>query len=157
YVDKKLRGIRAVQTLSRLNRIHPEKDDTFVLDFVNDGETIQKAFEEYYETALTFVTDPTELYVADGNPTARGGIDGADERAFAAVFLGSNVEDATAHAQLYNHLEPAVERFNELGDEDKKEFRAALAKFVDIYAFLAQAIAFTDDKLEATFLYARHL
>ena len=158
YVDKKLRGVRAVQTLSRLNRIHPpDKDDTFVLDFVNDAETIQKAFAEYYETALTYVTDPTELYIAHGNLTSFVVIDSEDEHAFAGVFLGAEPTDPTAHAQLYNYLEPAVERFGELGLDQQKEFRSALVKFVDIYEFLAQAIAFIDEKLEATFLYARHL
>jgi type I restriction enzyme, R subunit len=158
YVDKKLRGVRAVQTLSRLNRIHPpDKDDTFVLDFVNDTETIQNAFSEYYETALTYVTDPMELYVAHGNLTNFGVIDTDDVQAFAGVFLGSDPKDLTAHAQLYNHLEPAVERFSQLDEDGQKEFRSALAKFTDIYGFLAQAVAFTDEKLEATFLYARHL
>jgi type I restriction enzyme R subunit len=157
YVDKKLVGIRAVQTLSRLNRIHPGKDDTFVLDFVNDPDSIRTAFEEYYETALTYVTDPMELYVAHGNLTGFAVIDPADEQTFAEVFLGSDPDDPTAHARLISSLEPAVERFGELAEDDQKNFRAALAKYVDIYAFLAQAIAFTDERLEATFLYARHL
>ena len=158
YVDKKLRGVRAVQTLSRLNRIYPpDKDDTFVLDFVNDSDTISTAFSEYFETALTYVTDPAELYIAHGNLASLGVIDRDDAHAFAGVFLGSNPTDPTAHAQLYNYLEPAVERFADLADDEQKEFRAALAKFVDVYGFLAQAIAFTDEKLEATFLYARHL
>ena len=67
YVDKQLRGISAVQTLSRLNRIYPGKDDTFILDFVNDGPAIQSAFEDFYEATLTEATDPTELYIARGN------------------------------------------------------------------------------------------
>jgi type I restriction enzyme R subunit len=158
YVDKKLRGVRAVQTLSRLNRIHPpDKEDTFVLDFVNDTETIQKAFEEYYESALTYVTDPMELYIAHGNLMNAGVIDVDEQQAFAGVFLGADLKDPTANAQLYNHLEPAVERFLALDDDQRKEFRAALNKFVDIYGFLAQAVAFADAKLEATFLYGRHL
>jgi type I restriction enzyme, R subunit len=158
YVDKKLRGVRAVQTLSRLNRIHPpDKEDTFILDFVNDTETVQKAFEEYFETALTYVTDPMELYIAHGNLTNLGIIDSDEEKRFAGVFLGADLKDPTANAQLYNHLEPAIERFLDLAADQQKEFRAALAKFVDIYGFLAQAIAFNDEKLEATFIYARHL
>ncbi len=158
YVDKKLSGIRAVQTLSRLNRIHPDKDDTFVLDFVNDGPSIRDAFEDYYEATLTYATDPAELYVAHGALTAYPVIDAADEKAFAGVFLGSDPKDPTAHAQLLGHLQGAVERFADLAsDDDRKGFRAALSKFLDIYGFLAQAIAFTDAKLEATFLYGRHL
>ena len=157
YVDKKLRGIKAVQTLSRLNRIYPGKEDTFVLDFVNDAETIRKAFEAYYTTAMTSATDPVELYVAHGNATAFGIIDPDDELAFAEVFLGADPGDHTAHARLLNHLQPAVSRFAAFDSEDQKAFRAALAKFIDIYGFLAQAIAFTDARLEATFLYGRYL
>ena len=158
YVDKKLRGIRAVQTLSRLNRIHPEKDDTFVLDFVNAGADIRDAFEDFYEATLTYATEPAELYVAHGTLTAYPVIDADDEQAFAAVFLGSDPDDPTAHAQLLGHLQGAVGRFADLPDnDDRKGFRAALSKFLDIYGFLAQAIAFTDPKLEATFLYGRHL
>jgi type I restriction enzyme R subunit len=157
YVDKKLTGIKAVQTLSRLNRIHPEKEDTFVLDFVNDPETIRSAFEGFYEMSMTYATDPTELYVAHSNLTALGIVDADDEQAFAAVFLGSDPNDATAHAQLLTHLQPAVERFIALDEDDRKAFRAALTKFLDIYSFLAQAIAFVDARLEASFLYGRHL
>ncbi len=158
YVDKKLRGIRAVQTLSRLNRIHPEKDDTFVLDFVNAGADIRDAFEDFYEATMTSATSPAEMYVAHGALTAYPVIDVADEQAFAGVFLGSDPLEPTAHAQLIGHLQGAVERFAQLPDDDeRKGFRAALSKFLDIYGFLAQAVAFNDPKLEATFLYGRHL
>src|SRR5690606_24737500 len=63
YVDKQLAGVKAVQTLSRLNRAHPKKHDTFVLDFMNDTEIIQKAFEPYYRTTiLSRETDPNKLH-----------------------------------------------------------------------------------------------
>ena len=63
YVDKKLGGVNAVQTLSRLNRVHPGKDDTMVLDFANEAEEIQKAFAPYYDrTLLSEATDPNLLY-----------------------------------------------------------------------------------------------
>jgi type I restriction enzyme R subunit len=157
YVDKQLGGVRAVQTLSRLNRIHPpDKEDTFVLDFVNDAEDMRKAFEDFYETTITETTDPAELYVAHGNVTAYGVIDPTDEQAFAASFF-KHGGDPKAHAKLLNHLQPAVTRFESLDEDDQKGFRSALAKFVDLYAFLSQAIAFTDERLEATFLYAKHL
>ena len=64
YVDKKLAGVNAVQTLSRLNRTHPGKDDTFVLDFANDAEEIQDAFQPYYEQTVAPPTDPNLLYTA---------------------------------------------------------------------------------------------
>lgn len=95
--------------------------------------------------------------MAHGNLTGFGVLEPDEERAFADVFLGSDPEDPTAHAQLLTHLQPALARFEELDEDDQKSFRAAAAKFVDLYGFLAQAIAFTDERLEATFLYTRHL
>jgi type I restriction enzyme, R subunit len=127
-----------------------------VLDFVNDTDSISDAFEDYYEATIAETTDPAELYVAHGNVTAFGVINEADEAAFAEVFLKEG-DDPSAHARLLNHLHPAVARYDQLDDEDKKRFRIALGKFLDIYAFLAQAVAFTDAKLEATYLYSRHL
>jgi type I restriction enzyme R subunit len=157
YVDKKLAGLKAVQTLSRLNRIHPpDKDDTFVLDFVNSADDMRTAFARYYETSITEVTDPAELYVAHANLTAFGVIAPADEHAFAAAFLHPG-GDINAHALLLAHLLPAVDRFVALDEDTQNDFRNALGKFIDLYGFLAQAIAFTDVRLESTFLYARHL
>jgi len=156
YVDKKLGGVKAVQTLSRLNRIHAEKDDAFVLDFVNDTDTIRESFEDYFEATISEATDPAELYLAHGGIAAFDVIDEDAARAFSEVFLGGG-DDPTAHGQLLTLLQPAVSRFEALDEEDQKAFRLALAKFVDIYAFMAQAIAFTDERLEAAFLYARHL
>jgi len=81
YVDKKLRGVKAVQTLSRLNRIQPEKEEGFVLDFVNDAEAMQESFEDYFEMKITETTDPTELYVAHGYLTGFRVIDEDEARA----------------------------------------------------------------------------
>ena len=157
YVDKKLTGVRAVQALSRANRIHPGKDDAFVLDFVNDAASMTAAFKPFYEGTVTEATDPAEMYVAHGNLYSHGVVDAQDERAFAAAFLVIDPADATAHAQLLNHLQPALDRLAALDEDDQNEFRAALAKFVDIYGFLAQAVGFNDTNLESTYLYGRHL
>jgi type I restriction enzyme R subunit len=155
YVDKQLGGLRAVQTLSRLNRVCPDKDDTFVLDFVNAAAEIQSAFEPYYDGTIAETTDPNELYSAHSATMGFGVIAETDETAFAAAFLGG---DETAHADLYVHLAPAKERYDALGtDVEMREFRAALAKFCDLYSFLSQAIAFHDIRLERSYIYGRHL
>jgi type I restriction enzyme, R subunit len=155
YVDKELGGLRAVQTLSRLNRVHPGKDDTFVLDFVNGAEAIQAAFEPFYDATVAVATDPNELYSAHGAISAFGVIAEADETAFAAAFFSVG---GTAHAELYVHLAPATARYEEMeGEVERREFRAALAKFCDLYAFLSQAIAFHDVGLERAYIYGRHL
>ncbi|MDQ3587318.1 MAG: DEAD/DEAH box helicase family protein [Actinomycetota bacterium] len=155
YVDKQLKGLRAVQTLSRLNRIHPQKDDTFVLDFVNSAEDIKSAFRPWYEETRALETDPNELWSAREAVHAFGVIGEDEETAFAEAFLQGG-EDA--HAALYGFLEPAKLRFEALDDDaDRREFHAAAAKFCELYSFLAQGMGFTDARLERSYLYLRHL
>jgi len=155
YVDKQLGGLRAVQTLSRLNRVCPGKDDTFVLDFVNAAAEMQSAFEPYYDGTIAEETSPNELYTAHSATMDFGVIAEADETAFAAAFLGGG---ETAHAELYAHVAPAKERYEGLeANADRREFRAALAKFCDLYSFLSQAMAFHDIRLERGYIYGRHL
>jgi type I restriction enzyme, R subunit len=154
YVDKQLSGLRAVQTLSRLNRTHPDKDDTFVLDFVNSAEEIRTAFRPWYEETSALPTDPNELYSARERVLEFGVTDAGEEAAFAAAFLGNG---EGAHAALYAHLEPAKARFEDLGEGDRREFHADGAKFCDLYAFLSQGAGFVDSRLERTYLYLRHL
>lgn len=154
YVDKQLNGLRAVQTLSRLNRIRADKDDTFVLDFVNSAEEIRTAFKPWYEETSALPTDPNELYSARERVLEFGVTDESDEAAFAAAFLAN--EDG-AHAALYTHLEPAKMRFEDLDEGSRREFHADAAKFCDLYAFLSQGVGFVDSRLEQTYLYLRHL
>lgn len=154
YVDKQLNGLRAVQTLSRLNRTHPDKDDTFVLDFVNSAEEIRTAFKPWYEETSALPTDPNELYSARERVLGFGVTDESDEAAFAAAFLAN--KDG-AHAALYAHLEPAKMRFEDLDEGSRREFHADAAKFCDLYAFLSQGVGFVDSRLEQTYLYLRHL
>jgi type I restriction enzyme R subunit len=154
YVDKELSGLRAVQTLSRLNRTHPGKEDTFVLDFVNSAEEIRAAFKPWYEETSALPTDPNELYSARERVIEFGVIDESDEVAFAKAFLGG--ED-TSHADLYASLEPAKARFERLDVTARREFHADAAKFCDLYAFLSQGAGFIDARLEQMYLYLRHL
>lgn len=154
YVDKQLKGLRAVQTLSRLNRIHSHKDDTFVLDFVNSAEEIQTAFRPWYEQTRALETDPNELYSARERVFEFGVVREDEETAFAEAFL---VGGDDAHAALYAQLEPAKQRFEELGEDARREFHAAAAKFCELYSFLAQGMGFVDARLERSYLYVRHL
>jgi type I restriction enzyme, R subunit len=155
YVDKQLGGLRAVQTLSRLNRTHPEKEDAFVLDFVNSAEEIRAAFKPWYEETSALPIDPNELYSARERVVEFGVTAESDEKPFVQAFLSA---DEGAHAQLYAHLEPAKARFEELEPPStQREFLAAAAKFCDLYAFLSQGAGFVDARLEQTYLYLRHL
>ena len=154
YVDKKLGGVNAVQTLSRLNRIHSEKRGTMVLDFANEAAAIREAFEPYYETTLlSEETDPNLLYEVQGRLIAFGVYTEADVEAFARVYF----DPKATQDQLYAVLEPVRGRFEGISSEEQKGFRGELTDYVRLYAFLAQVVTFADVSLEKLYVFARHL
>ncbi|MDQ6947686.1 MAG: type I restriction endonuclease subunit R, partial [Actinomycetota bacterium] len=155
YVDKVLTGLAAVQTLSRLNRNCPLKVDTFVLDFRNDGEEIAAAFEPYYGRTVAPPTDPNLLF------DTRSRLDNFDvlrpEEVEATVALLVTIKAPGQHGQVYALLDPAVERFKALDEENRFGFKDALDKFVRTYSFLSQIVSFGESKLERDYLYCRAL
>ncbi|GAB6933571.1 type I restriction endonuclease [Calditerricola satsumensis] len=154
YVDKKLGGVNAVQTLSRLNRTHPEKRSTMVLDFVNEADEIKAAFEPYYEvTLLSEGTDPNLLYEIQSRLTAFAVFTDADVDAFAKVYF----DKKATMDKLYAVLAPVEERFRELPKEEQHDFRGQLTDFIRLYAFLSQIIPFADPDLEKLYVFARYL
>ncbi len=159
YVDKKLEGVKAVQTLSRVNRTIPGmKTDTFVLDFANSATDIQEAFKPFYDATVTEPTDPNLLYNASARIDGYQVIADADVTALVAAYLALDPDAKTsAHAALYRHTEPARNRYQALEAADREEFRAALRDYVRAYAFLAQVLPFTDTQLESLYLYGRFL
>ncbi len=159
YVDKKLEGVKAVQTLSRLNRTIPGvKIDTFVLDFANNATDIQEAFEPFYDATVTEPTDPNLLYNASARVDGYQVIDQGDVSALVAAYLALDPPAKTAaHAALYRHTEPARDRYKALEPAHREEFRGALRDYVRMYAFLAQVLPFTDTQLESLYLYGRFL
>jgi type I restriction enzyme R subunit len=155
YVDKTLVKLAAVQTLSRLNRIHPDKTDTFVLDFRNETEEILEAFEPYYGRTVAPPTDPNLVYDTRRRLNDFDVLRPDEIEATVAALLGS--PDPGSHGQVYAALDPAVERFTALGEEDQFEFKDALDKFVRTYSFLSQVVSFVDPKLERDYIYCRAL
>ena len=161
YVDQKLSGVRAVQTLSRLNRVHPDKHTTQVLDFANEAETIQKAFEPYYETTLlTEATDPNLLYdlqrKLDGyHFYTQDEVDHLAEIRFGAQRTAGQVQ--TAHPHIHAALQPAVDRFWDAEEKEREGFRGRLKDYVRLYAFLSQIITFVDPDLEKLYVFGRLL
>jgi type I restriction enzyme R subunit len=154
YVDKKLGGVNAVQTLSRLNRTHPEKKGTMVLDFANGADEIKAAFEPYYETTLlSEETDPNLLYEVQSRLAAFPIFTEGDVDAFARVYFDSKA----TQDQLYALLAPVVARFEEISSEEQHDFRGQLTDYVRLYAFLAQVLTFADADLEKLYVFARHL
>jgi len=160
YVDKRLDGVKAVQTLSRLNRTCPGKEDTFVLDFVNKREDILVAFQPYYEqTQLTDTTDPNKLYDLKNKIDSFQIIRKPDIDAFCAVFFkNKELHTRREHAQLNALIDIAVERFKAIEKEEHREdFANTLGVFVRLYAFLAQIMPFQDIELEKFYAYSRFL
>jgi len=154
YVDKKLGGVNAVQTLSRLNRIHPEKRGTLVLDFANEADEVKAAFEPYYETTLlSEATDPNLLYEIQNRLAAFPVFTEADVNQFANIYFDKNA----SQDQLYAMLAPVTTRFAELSGEEQHDFRGQITDYVRLYAFLAQVLTFADVDLEKFYVFARHL
>ena len=154
YVDKKLGGVNAVQTLSRLNRTYAEKPDTMVLDFANESDEIKAAFEPYYETTLlSEATDPNLLYEIQTSLGTFPVYAQADVDSFAEVYFGGTA----TQDQFYAVLNPVVERFQELHEDERQDFRSKLTDYVRLYAFLAQLLTFADTELEKLYVFARYL
>lgn len=153
YVDKKLNGVAAVQTLSRVNRIYPNKNDTLILDFVNDTDVIQKAFEPYYgETYLKEETDYHKLYDLMDNIYEFMLFDEDDVDKFVKAYM----EDVH-QSELHNMLNPVVDKFKVLDEEKQVSFKKKLKRFQSIYSFLSQLLPFSDLSLEKLFIYNKFL
>jgi len=160
YVDKRLDGVKAVQTLSRLNRTCPGKEDTFVLDFVNTREDILAAFQPYYEqTKIEETSDPNKLYDLKNKLDSFMVVQPSDVTAFCKVFFkNKELHTKQEHAQLNSLIDVAVERFKLIEKEEHKEdFSNTLGVFVRLYAFLAQIMPFQDIELEKFYAYGRFL
>jgi len=160
YVDKRLDGVQAVQTLSRLNRMIPGKDAPFVLDFVNDAENIYRAFKPYYDaTGLEESSDPAKLETLKHELDQAQVYHWSEVEAFAQIFYKPEAQQSPAdHARMQKHLQPAVDRYKAIEDEDKRrEFRDKLSGYVKVYAFLSQIIPYADPDLEMLYSYGRFL
>lgn len=154
YVDKKLGGVNAVQTLSRLNRTLAGKTDTFVMDFANKADDIKKSFEPFYETTiLGEATDPNKLF------DLQSALDAFQ------VYTQEQVEDFsqklitnTPVDRLHSILDSAAAVFRtELNEEQREDFRVKCKSYVRLYVFLAQIVPFVNTYLERLYLFLNHL
>ena len=160
YVDKQLSGVKAVQTLSRLNRIAPGKDDTFILDFVNDRQTIFDSFQPYYEVAtVTEEPEPNHLYDLKAKLDEWQIYWQSEIDAFSNIyFKPSGKLTAKDQSQLYAFIDPAVDRYKAIETEEKKdEFKKSLRTWTNLYAFLAQIMPFKEPEFEKFYAHARLL
>lgn len=154
YVDKKLGGVGAVQTLSRLNRTASGKEDTFVMDFVNSTDEIKAAFEPYYETTiLGEATDPTKLFDLQNALDAYHVYTNAQVQEFSDKIVQNVPVD-----QLHIILDVAANVFRTTLDEKSQEdFRTKCKSYVRLYVFLAQIVPFTNPYLESLYIFLNHL
>lgn len=149
YVDRKLAGLQAVQTLSRLNRTRPGKERTFILDFQNTIEDIQNAFRPYYEdTTVEAMSDPNQVYDLEGRLYKFGYIDRDEIERFAQVYFKGPLGGGD-RARLEGLVRHAVARFETDDDEGRQEeFRQLLKSYNRFYSFIAQVIRLEDTGLE---------
>ena len=180
YVDKRLAGVQAVQTLSRLNRMSKGKEETFVLDFVNKREDIETAFQPYYEaTSTAEAVDPQRLHELEWELKEARVFTQSEVDGFAQVFFKLSADqNVTDNAKLNGWLDPAVDRFKaikkhaedehnrseseraaaiEEAVERQEGFRSRLAAFRNLYGFLGHIIHFTSPDLEKLYAYSRML
>ena len=140
YVDKTLSGIKAVQTLSRLNRAHPKKSDTFVLDFMNSTDVIQESFADYYQTTiLSDETDPNKLH------DLKAGLDQPE------VYLQEEIDPFVQkylkgqdRATLDPLLDSCVERYVAMEEDQQVRFKGSAKSFTRLYAFLSQILPYSN-------------
>ena len=154
YVDKPLSGVKAVQTLSRLNRAQPQKGDVFVLDFMNDAETIRASFDRYYRTTiLAEETDPNKLH--DLKATLDGYQVYDDPRIddFVARYLAGANRD-----RLDPVLDTSVSAYRSRLDEDAQvDFKGAAKAFTRTYGFLASILPYTNAEWEKLSIFLNFL
>jgi type I restriction enzyme R subunit len=162
YVDKKLSGITAVQTLSRLNRVIPGKENTYILDFVNDPDEILTAFQTYYEDAeLTKPSDPNIIHTMLSKLRSMNIIDSHDIDGVVDAWLHK-----TSHNALYSHIKAsrdvfwtrwndAVEASDDLEIGRLEEFRGTVNAFVRAYDFLSQILDYGDTDIEKWAIFLR--
>jgi len=152
YVDKRLSGLNAVQTLSRLNRVAEHKTETMVLDFVNEADAIREAFQPYYQaTLLEGETDPNLLYELERELGEASLHSPSDVRKVSDLLYTRKVPQR----RLYSALRPVLDRYNDADEETQASYRGRLQQYVRLYSFLSQILTFHDGDLLRLYHFCR--
>ena len=154
YVDKRLDGLQCVQSLSRLNRVATGKTDTLVLDFVNEPDQVQEAFQDYYQTtALAEETDPNRLYNLQSQLDGFELYDADAIDQFCRIFY----DPARPAELLQGILDSVVEKWSAHETNAREEFRSTLQSYIRLYGYISQLITFTDVALEKMYIFGQSL
>ena len=154
YVDKKLGGVACVQTLSRLNRTTAGKDETFVLDFENSAEDIEKGFQPFYDrVSLSEETDPNQLYNIRTDLEKFGIHEPTNVEAFAQLWFAKK----PALPQMHAVVDPVAEKWKTQDEEDQVDYKSKARDFVKLYAFISHLVPLRDTGLEKLAVFLRFL
>lgn len=159
YVDKKLHGVNAVQTLSRLNRVYPGKVDTFVMDFVNTHEDMKKSFQPFFETTyLDGQTDYNRVYDLRTKIHSYMLYNDQDVDLFAKIKIdAAKKQDDKALGRVTSILKPVIDQYLELDEKQKYEYRDLLRKFNHAYSYITQIVRINDKELFKEFMFISYL
>ena len=157
-VDKRLRDVKAVQTLSRLNRTYPGKEDTYVLDFVNTREEILSAFQPYYqETVLTEEINVDLIYKTQKQLREFRVYNDADIEAVTKIYLAAGKRAVSAQARITNALHPIAAAYNQMDRNQRYQFRRTVRAFVKWYNYISQIVRMFDRELHKEYLFCSYL
>ena len=157
-VDKKLKNVKAVQTLSRLNRTCPGKVDTFVLDFANKKEDILEAFQPFYqETSLEQEVNVDLIYQTEKELLDYAIYNENDIKAFIDIWNHSGKQDATAMGKMTSVLKPVADRYNLKNPEERYQFRRQVRKLLRWYSYITQVVRMFDADMHKEYLFLSYL
>lgn len=157
-IDKKLKDVKAVQTICRVNRIHPDKEDTYVLDFVNDPEVIRKAFSRFYtETSLSEQINTDLLYRVQKEIRGYKLYDESDIEKAAVIVFTDGKSGKDIQGQLASTLKPALVRYGELDQEGQYQVRRKVRSFCRWYSYITQIVRMFDRDLHKEYVYLSYL
>lgn len=157
-VDKKLRGVKCVQTLSRLNRICPGKNDTFILDFVNTADDIQEAFQPFYqETSLSQEVNVDLIYKLQKELQDYNLYSANDIEAFCKIYYSGKKQDNTTMGKMTSALKPVQDRYNKLQSDDRYNFRRQIRSYIKWYGYISQVCRMFDAEMQKEYAFCSYL
>ncbi len=157
-VDKKLRGVKCVQTLSRLNRICAGKNDTYILDFVNTADDIQEAFQPFYqETSLSQEVNVDLIYKLQKELHNYNIYSDNDIEAFSNVYYSDKKQDSTMMGKMTSVLKPVADRYNKLASDERYNFRRQVRSYIKWYGYISQVCRTFDAEMQKEYVFCSYL